>query len=63
MSLNEKELVNPSTAAAELKISVATLRKYSLIVEKTTGDSEYYVVNVQDCILLKILPILKLFIS
>ncbi len=42
MSLNEKELVNPSTAAAELKISVATLRKYSLIVEKTTGDSEYY---------------------
>ncbi|KRL62791.1 hypothetical protein [Lactobacillus psittaci] len=41
-SKNETALVNPSTAAEELKISVATLRKYSLLVEKTTGRDDYY---------------------
>lgn len=37
-----EELVTPSVAAKELGISVATLRKYSLIVEKITGNSDYY---------------------
>lgn len=37
-----EELATPSVAAKELGISVATLRKYSLIVEKVTGNSDYY---------------------
>lgn len=37
-----EELVAPAAAAKELGISVATLRKYSLIVEKVTGNSDYY---------------------
>lgn len=41
-SKNDTALINPRTAADELKISVATLRKYSLLVEKTTGNDNYY---------------------
>lgn len=37
-----EELDAPSTAAEKLGISVATLRKYSLIVEKLTGNDQYY---------------------
>lgn len=37
-----EELAAPKAAAQELGISVATLRKYSLIVEKVTGNSEYF---------------------
>ncbi|MGQ5710002.1 transcriptional regulator [Lactobacillus sp. PSON] len=37
-----EELTAPAAAAQELGISVATLRKYSLIVEKVTGNAEYY---------------------
>lgn len=39
---NFEELIAPSAAAKELHISVATLRKYSLIVEKITGNPDYY---------------------
>lgn len=39
---NFEELAAPKAAAKELGISVATLRKYSLIVEKVTGNSEYF---------------------
>ncbi|MDE7056848.1 MAG: transcriptional regulator [Lactobacillus sp.] len=39
---NFEELATPSVAAKKLGISVATLRKYSLIVEKVTGNSDYY---------------------
>ena len=37
-----EELAAPKAAAEELGISVATLRKYSLIVEKVTGNSNYF---------------------
>ena len=37
-----EELAAPKVAAKELGISVATLRKYSLIVEKVTGSSNYF---------------------
>lgn len=37
-----EELAAPKAAAAELGISVATLRKYSLIVEKVTGNPQYF---------------------
>lgn len=37
-----EELAAPKAAAQELGISVATLRKYSLIVEKVTGKSDYF---------------------
>lgn len=37
-----EELSAPAATAKELGISVATLRKYSLIVEKVTGNSNYY---------------------
>lgn len=37
-----EELAAPKAAAKELGISVATLRKYSLIVEKVTGNSDYF---------------------
>ena len=37
-----EELAAPKVAAKELGISVATLRKYSLIVEKVTGNSNYF---------------------
>lgn len=37
-----EELDTPASAAKKLGISVATLRKYSLIVEKVTGNSNYY---------------------
>ena len=36
------ELAAPKAAAEELGISVATLRKYSLIVEKVTGNPNYF---------------------
>ena len=38
-----EELAAPKAAAEELGISVATLRKYSLIVEKVTGKSNYWI--------------------
>lgn len=38
-----EEMLEPAQAAAQLKISVATLRKYSLIVEDVTGNGEYFV--------------------
>lgn len=37
-----EELDVPSTAAKKLGISVATLRRYSLIVEKVTGNEHYF---------------------
>ncbi|RVU71050.1 MULTISPECIES: MerR family transcriptional regulator [Lactobacillus] len=37
-----EELQTPKAAAKELGISVATLRKYSLIVEKVTGNHQYF---------------------
>lgn len=37
-----EELTAPAATAKELQISVATLRKYSLIVEKVTGKPYYY---------------------
>ncbi|MGN1271624.1 MAG: transcriptional regulator [Lactobacillus sp.] len=37
-----EELAAPKAAAEELGISVATLRKYSLIVEKVTGNPDYF---------------------
>lgn len=37
-----EELAAPKAAAQELGISVATLRKYSLIVEKVTGNAQYF---------------------
>lgn len=40
--MDNKELFAPAATAKELKISVATLRKYSLIVEKVTGKNDYY---------------------
>lgn len=38
-----EELLEPAQAAERLNISVATLRKYSLIVEQVTGNDEYFV--------------------
>lgn len=37
-----EELDAPAAAAKKLGISVATLRKYSLIVENVTGNDEYF---------------------
>lgn len=37
-----EELDAPAAAAKKLGISVATLRKYSLIVEKVTGNNDYF---------------------
>ena len=37
-----EELAAPKAAAKELGISVATLRKYSLIVERVTGKADYF---------------------
>lgn len=37
-----EELDAPAAAAKKLGISVATLRKYSLIVEKVTGNKNYF---------------------
>lgn len=42
-----EELLAPAAVAKELGISVATLRKYSLIVEKTTADKKHYQRNKQ----------------
>ena len=39
---NFEELEAPAKTAEELHISVATLWKYSLIVEKVTGNKDYY---------------------
>ncbi|MBD5430014.1 MerR family transcriptional regulator [Lactobacillus sp.] len=39
---NFEELAAPAQAAEDLNISVATLRKYSLLVEKVTGNKDYY---------------------
>ncbi|CAJ1203189.1 hypothetical protein [Companilactobacillus nantensis] len=41
-------LLTPAQAAKDLGISVATLRKYSLIVEKTTENSKYFERNSQN---------------
>lgn len=43
-----EELDQPAEAAKKLQISVATLRKYSLIVEKVTGKSDYFQRNKQN---------------
>lgn len=37
-----EELTAPAATAKELQISVATLRKYSLIIEKVTSKPNYY---------------------
>lgn len=37
---NFEELMAPAATAKKLGISVATLRKYSLIVEKVTGNKK-----------------------
>ena len=37
-----EELDTPAAAAKKLGVSVATLRKYSLIVEKVTGNENYF---------------------
>lgn len=37
-----EELQAPAQAAKTLGISVATLRKYSLLIEKVTGNRDYY---------------------
>lgn len=39
---NFEELTAPAATAKKLHISVATLRKYSLIVERVTGRPDYY---------------------
>jgi Uncharacterized protein conserved in bacteria with the myosin-like domain len=41
-------LLTPAQAAKDLGISVATLRKYSLIVERTTDNSQYFERNSQN---------------
>ncbi|ALB28080.1 hypothetical protein JP39_01065 [Companilactobacillus heilongjiangensis] len=41
-------LLTPAQAAKDLGISVATLRKYSLIVERTTENSQYFERNTQN---------------
>lgn len=38
-----QELLTPAEVAKKLGISVATLRKYSLIVEKAAGNKDYFV--------------------
>ncbi|APX72015.1 hypothetical protein M5C72_02405 [Companilactobacillus allii] len=42
------KFLTPAKAAEDLGISVATLRKYSLIVEHTTKDSDYFERNSQN---------------
>ncbi|WP_125763332.1 hypothetical protein [Companilactobacillus hulinensis] len=42
------KFLTPAKAAEGLGISVATLRKYSLIVEHTTGNSDYFERNSQN---------------
>ena len=37
-----EELDAPGVAAKKLGISVATLRKYSLIIEKVIGNDQYF---------------------
>ena len=39
---NFEELMAPAAVAEKLSISVATLRKYSLIIEKVSGNPDYY---------------------
>jgi DNA-binding transcriptional MerR regulator len=39
---NFEELTAPAATAKKLHVSVATLRKYSLIVERVTGRPDYY---------------------
>ncbi|WEV37124.1 transcriptional regulator [Lactobacillus sp. ESL0677] len=39
---NFEELTAPAATARQLHVSVATLRKYSLIVERITGKPDYY---------------------
>lgn len=41
-------LLTPAQAAKDLGISVATLRKYSLIVERTTKNNQYFERNSQN---------------
>lgn len=45
---NFEEVKTPSQVAKSLSISVATLRKYSLLIEKTTGQSNYFERNKQN---------------
>ncbi|WP_125591231.1 hypothetical protein [Companilactobacillus jidongensis] len=42
------KFLTPAKAAESLGISVATLRKYSLIVEHTTGNTDYFERNSQN---------------
>ncbi|WP_334331868.1 MULTISPECIES: hypothetical protein [unclassified Companilactobacillus] len=46
--VKSNNLLTPAQAAKNLGISVATLRKYSLIVEKTTANSQYFERNSQN---------------
>ncbi|KRN29040.1 hypothetical protein IV38_GL001256 [Lactobacillus selangorensis] len=43
-----KEVQTPSQAAKKLGVSVATLRKYSLMIEKTTSQPQYFERNSQN---------------
>ncbi|CAJ1202064.1 hypothetical protein [Companilactobacillus paralimentarius] len=46
--VKSNNLLTPAQAAKDLGISVATLRKYSLIVERTTENSKYFERNSQN---------------
>lgn len=46
--VKSSKFLTPAKAAEGLGISVATLRKYSLIVEHTTGNSDYFERNSQN---------------
>ncbi|AUI71920.1 MerR family transcriptional regulator [Companilactobacillus alimentarius] len=46
--VKSNNLLTPAQAAKNLGISVATLRKYSLIVERTTENSDYFERNSQN---------------
>lgn len=47
-NVKNENFLTPAQAAKELGISVATLRKYSLIVEHTTGNANYFERNSQN---------------
>lgn len=47
-NVKTNNLLTPAQAAKDLGISVATLRKYSLIVERTTENSKYFERNSQN---------------
>ncbi|WP_125713348.1 MerR family transcriptional regulator [Companilactobacillus kedongensis] len=47
-NVKNEDFLTPAQAAKELGISVATLRKYSLIVEHTTENANYFERNSQN---------------